>query len=88
MFLNISTPEVILHSHFKALTTILLVSGFSIFYLQCIKIIIGRATVDQLTDVCLATWPVCGNEAGVDIVLIETFSYVNHVLMLTNVIYI
>ena len=28
---------------------------------------------NQFTVVCLVTWPLSGNEAGVDLVLIETF---------------
>ena len=48
--------------------------------------------LDQFTVVYLVTWPLCGNEAGVDLVLLETFLlfiYIDHVvLMLVNMIYI
>ena len=38
----------------------------------------------------LVTWPLSGSEAGVGLVLIKTscFSYVNHVVLIVNILYL
>ena len=38
------------------------------------------STIDHFTVACLVTWPLNESEAGVDLALLETFSYVNGVV--------